>query len=173
MLEKGNLTHIGRFGKTHGVKGEITLVTDFQLSENDANAYLVCKMDELLVPFFIEDSRSRSAHSILVKLERIDTTESIRPFINKEVYYPSEKLTDTPKEEDSSWQALKGFEVSARKLGKIGSLEDVDDSTLNVLMKVRYNGKEILLPLAEDLIESFDMEKREIHLNLPTGMLDL
>jgi len=173
MLEKGKLTRIGRFGKTHGVKGEITLVTDFQLSEMDANTYIVCEIDGLLVPFFIEDSRSRSAHSILVKLERIDTTESLRPFINKEVYYPSEKLTTPPQEEDSSWQALKGFEVSDRQLGKIGTLEDVDDSTLNVLMKVRYKGEELLLPLAEDLIERFDMEKREIHLNLPTGMLDL
>ena len=50
--------------------------------------YLICLLDGIFVPFFIEEYRFRSDTTALVKLEGVDTAERARMFTNIEVYFP-------------------------------------------------------------------------------------
>jgi 16S rRNA processing protein RimM len=59
------------------------------------------------------------------------------------------------------------------KLGSLGEIEDVDDSTINVLIKIDYKGKELLVPIADELIEDVDHDRRTLTVNIPEGLLDL
>ena len=60
--------------------------------------YLVCLLDGIFVPFFIEEYRFRSDTTALVKLEGVDTSEKARMFTNVEVYFPKKYVGE---EEDS------------------------------------------------------------------------
>ena len=62
MIRKEELFKIGKFTKPHGVKGEITLLTQYEGLETMDEPYIVCEMDGIFVPFFVE-SPSRESSS--------------------------------------------------------------------------------------------------------------
>ena len=55
----------------------------------------------------------------------------------------------------------------------LGKITDVDDSTINVLLQIDYNGKNILLPAAEELVKEVDYEQKKMFVSLPEGLLAL
>ena len=78
MIEKEDVVKIGRFAKPHGIKGELSLVTDFEWPEEGDDIFLICEMDGILVPFLVEESRYKSDTVTLVKLEGVDSEEEAR-----------------------------------------------------------------------------------------------
>ena len=61
MINPEDVFKIGQFAKPHGIKGEITLLIDYDVSdmwdEPEEEPFIICDMDGILVPFFIEDYR--------------------------------------------------------------------------------------------------------------------
>ena len=101
--------------------------------------YLVCLLDGIFVPFFIEEYRFRSDTTALVNLEGVDTSEKARMFTNVEVYFPKKYVGE---EEDSddipTWNYFIGFKVEDVNHGELGEIVAVDDSTMNVLLKYSF-----------------------------------
>ena len=57
MIRRDEVYKIGKLGKPHGVKGEITFaITDDVFDRVDAE-YLVLDIDGILVPFYLEEYR--------------------------------------------------------------------------------------------------------------------
>ena len=57
MIKSDEVFKIGQFAKPHGIKGEITLMTDCDVFDDTDDPYIICDMDGILVPFFLEDYR--------------------------------------------------------------------------------------------------------------------
>ena len=67
MIKNEDVYRIGKLGKPHGVQGEISfLFTDDVFDRVEAD-YLLLSIDGILVPFFIEEYRFKSAENALVK----------------------------------------------------------------------------------------------------------
>ena len=133
MIKKDEVFKIGIFNKPHGVKGEISFTFTDDIFDRVECEYLVCLLDGLFVPFFIEEYRFRSDTTALVKLEGVDTSEKARMFTNVEVYFPKKYVGE---EEDSddipTWNYFIGFKVEDVNHGELGEIVAVDDSTMNV-----------------------------------------
>ena len=172
MIRPEEVYCIGKFTRTHGVQGEMAMsFTDDVFDRTDC-PYLVCSMDGILVPFFIEEYRFKSDNVALIKFERIDTNEAASIFTNKEVYFPK-SYAEEAEDGEYSWQYFIGFDTEDAQHGHLGELVDVDESTVNTLFVVeRPNGEEILIPAQETFIEDIDHEKRLIKFNLPDGLLE-
>ena len=172
MIRPEEVYCIGKFTRTHGVQGEMAMsFTDDVFDRTDC-PYLVCSMDGILVPFFIEEYRFKSDNVALIKFERIDTNEAASIFTNKEVYFPKSYAKET-EDGEYSWQYFIGFNTEDSTYGHLGELVDVDESTVNTLFVVeRSNGEEILIPAQETFIEDIDYEARLIKFKLPEGLLD-
>ena len=117
MIKKEDVFKIGQFAKPHGVKGEISLVTDYDLFDDSEDDYIVCDMDGILVPFFIEDYRYKSDTVVLLKLENVNDEIAAREFSNRMVYYPLNKVEQEELTDDMSWNGLIGFEVVDKQHG--------------------------------------------------------
>ncbi len=163
---------IGQFAKPHGIKGELTLVTSCNgLFENANDPYVVCEMDGIWVPFFIESFRPKSTSSLLVKLEGINDETTAKKFTNRTVYYPADAL---PEDDDNeSWTRFISYMLTDEVLGKIGTVADVDESTANIVFRVDDQGKERLIPMAAEMICSIDERNWRMTVSLPEGILDL
>ena len=74
---------------------------------------------------------------------------------------------------DMTWDNFIGYLVSDQKLGELGPVTAIDESTINVLMHIDHQGDELLFPAAEELIISADHDKKLLVVNLPEGLLDL
>ncbi len=56
----------------------------------------------------------------------------------------------------------------------VGTIDHVDDSTINLLFEVTTpEGEEMLIPASNDLIEEVNAEKKEIRMAIPEGLLEL
>lgn len=177
MIRKEEVFKIGRLAKPHGVKGEIALVTDSEVLDaagEDEDLYVVCEMDGILVPFFIEAYRYKTNSVILLKLENVDDEQAARRLANRDVFYPFAKVDEVERMKEMSWDCLIGFRVTDDAGNEIGRIKNVDDSTANVLLQVtKTEGEELLLPVVEAWIVAFDNENRTLVMTLPEGLLDL
>ena len=172
MIRKEETVKIGYFAKPHGIKGELSLVTDYDLFENDEDPYVICEMDGIAVPFFVESFRHKSNAVILVKLEDIDSELLAKRFVNRDVFYPASCLK-APSIDDLAWSNFIGYMLGGKEQGELGFIQYVDETTINTLFKVEYQGKELLVPVSDELVYSVDHKGRSIVLALPEGLLTM
>lgn len=173
MIKQEEVYRIGRLGKPHGVKGEVSFqVSDDVFDRVDADC-LVLELDGILVPFFIEEYRFRSEDIALLKLEGVDTADQARELTGCSVFF-LRRLADNDREE-VTWAEIIGYRViDANTLQEVGTLTEVDDTTVNTLFNVTTKGgDEVLLPAGEDLITAVDKAARNITMTIPEGLLDL
>ena len=88
MIRQEEVYKIGRLGKAHGVKGEVSLQFDDDIFDRVDADYLVLDIDGILVPFFMEEYRFRSDAVALVKFEDIDTQQRASELTGCDVYFP-------------------------------------------------------------------------------------
>ena len=172
MIKKEEVYRIGIFNKPHGVRGEILFTFTDDVFDRVDCEYLICLMDGILVPFFVEEYRFRSHTTALVKLKGINTAEHARRFTNIEIYFPI-KYLDKDNREELSWNLFEGFTVTDVNLGVLGTVTQVDTSTLNTLFVIDYQGTELLVPAQEEFVAGVDIHERELTLDLPEGLVDL
>jgi len=171
MIKEEEVYKIGIINKPHGIHGELSFTFDDDIFDRVDADYIVCLMDGILVPFFIESYRFRSDSSALIKLEGVDDEQQARRFTNTEVFFPKKHAEGT-EDEDLTWAYFTGFIIKDVKEGKIGKVTDVDDSTINTLFVVDRDGKELLIPAQEDFIVNLDREARIITMDLPSGLIE-
>lgn len=169
MIRKEEVYKIGRLGKVHGIKGEISFLLDDDVFDRVDADYLVLDVDGILVPFFIEEYRFKTDSNVLMKFDGIDTQERARELTGCDVYFPRALAEND--EENLSWAEMIGYSlVDAQSGQKIGTIAAVDDSTINILFELE-DGR--LIPASEELITNIDTQKHQIEINLPEGILEL
>ena len=169
MIRKEDVFKIGRLGKSHGVKGDISFPFDDDVFDRVEADFLILDIDGILVPFFIEEYRFRNDTTAIIKFEGVDSQERARELTGCYVYFPRE-LADSA-EDGLSWSAIVGFYILEVKSGKvIGRIASIDDSTLNILFCLE-DGR--LIPATDDLITAIDQQARTITMHIPEGLLEL
>lgn len=169
MIKQEDVYRIGRLGKPHGVKGEVSLQFSDDVFDCVEAEYLVLEIEGILVPFFMEEYRFRSAETALVKFCDIDTQEQASQLTGSSVYFPR-SLSDGGGE-NLSWAEIVGYSLVDAATGiAVGRIASVDDATANVLFELE-DGK--LIPASEELITAVDKEKKIIEIELPEGLLAL
>mgnify|MGYP001019735436 CR=1 FL=1 len=172
MIKKEDVYKIGLFNKPHGIHGELMFTFTDDIFDRVDCDYLICLIDGIMVPFFIEEYRFRSESTALVKLDGVDTAEKARQFTNTEVYFPAH-LADNSEEGPSTWDFFVGFRIEDIHHGMLGEVIDVDNTTINTLFVVDHDGEELLIPAQEDFILGLDKEHKLITVELPEGLLNL
>ena len=169
MIKQEEVYKIGRLGKAHGVKGEVSFQFDDDIFDRVDADYLVLDIDGILVPFFMEEYRFRNDSVCLVKFCDIDTQQRAQELTGCDVYFPRALAEEG--EEMPSLASLVGFGIVDASNGRtIGNIAAIDDTTANLLFELE-DGR--LIPANDDLIEDIDMQQQKITMNLPEGILTL
>ena len=173
MIKKEEVYKIGLFNKPHGIHGELQFTFTDDIFDRVDCDYLICLLDGIFVPFFIEEYRFRSDSTSLVKLEGIETAERARMFTNVEVYFPV-KHAEEAEDGELSWNFFVGFRMEDVRHGELGEVVEVDTTTVNTLFVVEQeDGEELLIPAQEEFIVEINQEKKLITVELPEGLLNL
>ena len=168
MIRKEDCYKIGRIGKAHGVRGELSfLFTDDVFDRADAD-YLILEVDGILVPFFMEEYRFRSDSLALVKFCDIDTQQRASELTNCDVWF---LRSLTPDDEEPTLAGLVGFEIVEAGTGKsVGHIAAIDDTTANLLFELEDG---TLIPANDELITDIDTSGKRITMSIPEGLLAL
>ncbi len=133
--------------------------------------YLICEVDGLLVPFFIEEYRFKTDSSALVKFLDIDSSEQAQQLVGSTVYFEN-KFIEEGSEDEVSLNYFIGFTVKDGET-YIGTITDIDDQTENWLFVIEHGDDELLIPAHEEFITDIDHQNRTITMDLPNGLIDL
>lgn len=165
---------IGRIGKPHGVKGELTMHIDDDVFDRIDADYVVLDVDGILVPFFFDEYRFRTDETLLVKFTDIDTTDEARRLTGCDVYF-ERRLSPSNEGSTLSWAEMVGFSVyDENSRETVGHVKNFDLSTINTLIEVvTPDGGELLIPVADEIVGHVDVEKRQIIVALPEGLASL
>ncbi len=167
MIKADDVYRIGRLGKAHGIKGEITMQVEDDIFDRTDADYLVLELDNIMVPFFIEEYYFKTDTTALIKFEGIDTLERAKEFANVDVYFPRNiKDNNIDSEQEAlSYPMLVGFQVN-----DIGKIAYIDHQTENIMFELEDG---TLIPASEELIESIDVPNKQITMTIPEGLLDI
>lgn len=164
-----DLYKIGKIGKPHGVKGEVSFHFSDDVFDRTEAEYLMLCIDGLMVPFFMEEYRFRSDETALVKFCDIDTQERASELTGCEVFFPR-NVADND-DDNLSWAEIIGYSLIDSATSKnVGKIASVDDSTINILFELEDG---TLIPASIELITNVDKKHKEIEIELPDGILDL
>lgn len=176
MITDSELIRIGRFGKPHGINGEVSASIDEEV-DMGALSCVVTDMEGIFVPFFISAMRPKSTETVLLTLDGITDENEAKLFNGKPLYAlrRDNAVTDTRDSDEDGFYAadLIGFTITDSAEGPVGVITDIEDSTENVLFIVERpdGGATVYIPVADDYIDSIDAENRNIVMTLPDGLL--
>lgn len=179
MIRKEDITEIGKFQKTHALKGELNLYLDVNEEILNSNIPIIVETEGILVPYFIESIRPKGKHTFLVKLEGIDSEEEAKKFVNNSLYALKEDLKTFYQTEEGeeliTEDTLVGYIVIDSETGiKIGEITYIDSSTSNILMHIETpSGETVYIPVVEEWIMGIEPESKEIEMALPDGLINL
>ena len=172
MISPQEIIQVGRTQKPYGIKGEINILFNKgEYAELDSEYYFLM-IENIPVPFFIEDFTFTTDVGARVKFEGINDEKDASKYTNLAVYMPREMVIEHEDSGTISWSYFVGYKV-IRVDGKlIGEIRSVDESTINTLFVLQKEEKEILIPATEDFITAIDERGKIIEMNLPEGLLD-
>ena len=169
MIREEEVYRIGRLGKTHGVRGEISFLFDDDVFDRVDSDYLILEVDGILVPFFMEEYRFKSDANAIVKFEGIDTQERARDLTGSDVFFP--RVLSDSDDDTLTWAEIIGYSlIDAATSQSIGQIASVDDSTMNVLFELEDG---TLIPASEELVTDIDKDNKRIKMTIPQGLLEI
>lgn len=156
--------YIGKIVNTHGIKGELRILSDFPYKDK------VFKINNKLIiddkNYTIKSYRVHKNYD-MVTLDDYKDINEVLFLLKKQVYFNKEDLLLNDKEildED-----LIRYKVIAKD-GKYGTIKEIFmASPSNKILRVELD-KEILVPFNSPMIVNIDKEKEEITIDIIDGM---
>lgn len=175
MIREEDLIKIGKFQKTHALKGELNMISEVAPEYYKEGNPLIIPVEGIFVPFYVDNIREKGSTSFLVKLDGIESEEDAARFVNSEIYMLRKDKDEWLEEDNEQPSYFVGFEIIDDETGKvIGQIKDIDDTTANILFIVEDEEENVIyLPAVEEFIKEIDENSRQIRMTLPSGLLDL
>jgi|SRR5690554_1805030 16S rRNA processing protein RimM len=171
-MRKEDCYYLGKITKLHGFKGNLILHLDTDEPEIYKNMESVfIDKNGMLVPFFFETIGLHSKNKLLVKFEDVSAEEAVK-LVNKDIYLPLESLPELD-EDGFYYHEIIGYKVIDSRKGEIGQIKNVNDSGVQDLFEVDFNGREILIPIVDDWILEVNKDQKFIRLQTPEGLIEL
>lgn len=163
MITTEQVISIGRITRTHGKRGELQCLTSNEYWDNSDATFLILNIDNIFVPFRVLDWRGKGSDSLIFQLDRITDEQAAQSLIGCQAYMLASNLS----QEDElmpTWQSLVGYQVVDTDQGHLGTVADVDETTINTLITLS-DGR--LIPIHEDFIINIEPDNKRLTICLP------
>lgn len=161
--------YIGKIVSTHGIKGEIKIISDFDFKDKafviDKKIYLGNEKRE----FVIKSYRKHKNYD-MITFEGYNDINLVLPFMRELVYINKEDLSlDKDEYLDSSLIGLKVY-CDEEFLGEI--VEIFSPSPNRKVIRFNKDGKNYLVPYMPNFVKKIDLTSRKVLLYNMEGVLE-
>jgi 16S rRNA processing protein RimM len=163
---------IGKLVASFGVKGDLILQHHLgkKTSLKGLEAIFVEVVKGEMLPYFIQSAKIKSDEEVYLKLESVDTKEAAVKLRQKEVWFTEEDFQKFSAK--SSIISLLGFHLIDDGTDR-GAILEIIEQPHQMLARIDLEGKEALIPLHERSLQKIDKKKKQVHVILPDGLLDV
>jgi len=173
-MSEGRLLNVGKIVNTHGIKGELKIwpQTDFPDVRFKPGAKLLMIPPEAGQPIEIEVASSREQKKMyVVRFKGFDDINQVEKYKGWELKVSEEERV--PLDEGEFYvRDIVGCEVVTEEGEPLGRVTDVLSPGANDIWVVKMpKGKELLLPVIDDVVLDVDIGARKIKVHLMEGLL--
>ena len=151
---KNEYTEIGKFGKTIGLKGNISInLFNKEVDPDNFYSKLFIKKVEQFVFFEVEKIILTNS-KVTLKLQGIDTKEAATQLINYTVFSDQVDFSDkTLKKNEYFYEKIIGSDVLDANLNLIGKITDVvNTGPYEVFQIINSENKEMMVPSVKEMV---------------------
>jgi 16S rRNA processing protein RimM len=172
-MQQSDCFQLGYIAKLHGFKGEVSLFLDVTNPDDYASldAFYI-EINQQLTPFFVESFQLKNKGFAAVKLEGVNTENDAKILLRKSCYLPISLLPELDDKHFYDHEVI-GFKVIDKLYGEVGLLEQVIDLSINPLLQIMRDEKEVLVPFVEGLILLVDRKNKTLHIQAPAGLIEM
>ena len=171
-MTKNDCFFFGKITKTHGLKGEITIKLDVaNPSDFTELRYLLIEEKGNFIPYFIENLKI-TGDKMFVQLQDVTKMEQAVVFIGKAVFLPNEMMPQLA-EDEFYYQEIVGFKLIDVTKGEIGVISNVLEYPTQAVIQVMKDGKEVLIPIHDDIIQKVNKKAKTLTVKAPEGLIDM
>lgn len=167
MILREELVEVGKVGKPHGIKGELSCWFSTDAFDVEKIGFIVLCIDGIFVPFFINSCRPKGRESLLLLFDGINNEQEAAALSGLEIFVPKKNINE--EQISMSLDYFVGFKLYDVEKGLVGIISSIDTATANVLFVV----ENYLIPVSEDFIIKIDIENSALYMSLPDGLLEL
>lgn len=154
--------YLGKLVNTHGLKGEVKIISDFKYKN------IVFKKGSVLYiegkPYKINSYRSHQKYD-MVTFENINTIDDVIPLKGKNIYIAKE---------DYNFPGPLNEELYGKKVYDgdklIGTLKEIENTGHQELLVIKRENQEYLVPYVKPFIQKITDDG--IYLNIIEGLID-
>ncbi len=172
-MHKEDCFYLGKVVSKYSFKGEVLVKLDTdepEIYENMESVFV--QIGQNLVPFFIDNSRLHKSSLLRIDFEEVKDEVAADRIMGAELYLPLTMLPELSGNKFYFHEVI-GFNVSDEIHGAIGTIHSINDSSSQVLFEVKKDGKELLIPVSDDIILKVDRAAKTIYVRTPEGLVDL
>jgi len=172
-MQKEDCFYLGKIVSKHSFKGEVLVKLDTDepgIYENMESVFV--SIGNNLVPFFIEKCYLHKSNLLRIRFEDVSTEQDADRIMGSHLYLPLEFL---PKLSGNKfyYHEIIGFQVMDKDHGYIGIIKGVNDSVSQALLEVEKDSKQLLIPVADNIIDKVDRDNKTLYVTTPEGLVDL
>ncbi|CAG5068310.1 Ribosome maturation factor RimM [Dyadobacter sp. CECT 9623] len=172
-MTQDNCFLLGYIVRTHGTAGNVVIFLDVDYPDDyDGLESVYVEIKGELVPYFIQDINLQKQSNAIVSFEDVDTMAKAQALVGSSLYLPLENLEPLG-EEDFYYHEIKGYTVVDQTIGELGIIREVYSLNGQDLIAMDYQGTEILIPTAVEIVLKADKLNKQLLVNLPEGLLDV
>lgn len=160
---------VGLIARLYGKSGEVVVKMLDNFPKKAELLWVV--VDQIATPLYVSSFSSQGASKAVVVFEDFQSEELVGQLMGKKLYAENAEQEDA---EQGELQFLVGFEFEDLTSGGKGRVTTVYDSEMNPLLGVDFSGVqvEVLIPLAEQLIEKLDQKRKRLTMRLADGFFE-
>lgn len=172
-MQKEECFFLGKVVSKYSFKGEVLVKLDTddpEIYDNMESVFV--SIGNNLVPFFIDRCRLHKSNLLRISFEEVKDESTAERILGAELYLP---LSTLPKLSGNKfyYHEIIGFELIDAVHGNIGRITAVNDSASQALFEAEKEGKQILVPINDDIITNVDRKNKTINVSTPEGLVDL
>jgi 16S rRNA processing protein RimM len=172
-MQKSECFYLGKIVSKYSFKGEVLVKLDTdepEIYENMESVFV--SLGNTLVPFFIEKCTLHKSSLLRIHFENVENEAEADNIMGAALYLPLKFL---PKLTGNKfyYHEVIGFILNDAIHGNIGTINGVNDITAQALFEAEKDGKQLLLPITDDIVKKVDRKNKTIHVIAPEGLVEL
>lgn len=132
---------------------------------------VIVKVGNNLIPFFISSLQINGKKGILI-LKDVDSIDAASELNSCTLLLPISQLPKLGKDQFYYHEVI-GYTIVDTVKGHLGVLNQVLSGGKSGSDIDDIPGKEVLIPINEEIVSHADHDKKEVHVSLPDGLLEI
>lgn len=163
-----NYIYIGKIVNTHGIKGELRILSDFKYKEKvflaNRRIYIGDSHEEEIINTYRH-------HKVfeMITLKGYNNINQVLKYLNKNVYVRKNDLGLGENEYLDSDLINLSIYLGNREIGKVMAIKETGGN--NKIIETLVNGKSTFIPYHKDFVKKIDLDNKIIELEFIEGMI--